>query len=163
MAGIGRGMNGLRPALRCATVTLVLVAVLAPGTAAAEDVAYTHFSNKYAFGFVRLNHIDSKMSTTASISNKWIDKDFVSVTNVKLQRHGCESGWKTKDSRPSQDGFHKGHELDYTRDNVRRGGRGLWRGSAVLKYKDTRGGPVVWKKKIFTQTWGNCHPVPPTP
>ena len=52
------------------------------------------------YGFVRLNHIDSKMRT-ADIRNKWIDRDFVSVTNIKLQRLGCESG---KDSRPSQDG-----------------------------------------------------------
>jgi hypothetical protein len=157
-------MNGLRPALRRATLTLLLAALLAPGTAAAEDVAYTNFSNKYAYGFVRLNHIDHKMSTTANIHNKWIDRDFVSVTNIKLQRLGCESGkWKTKDSRPSQDGFHKYSELDYTRGAVSRGGRGLWRGSAVLKYKDTRRGPVLWQKKIFTQTWGNCHPVPPPP
>jgi hypothetical protein len=127
-------------------------------------VAYTRFENKDVFGFVRLNHIDSRMSTTADLNNKWIDKDFVSITNIKLQRFGCENRkWKTKDSRPSQDGFHKGNELDDTRGNVSRGGRGLWRGSAVFKYKDTRNGPVVWQKKIFTQTWGNCHPVPPTP
>ncbi len=143
-------------------MAIALGAALAPGVAAAEDWGYTEFSNKYAYGFVRLNlNDDGTISTTASVNGKSLSPNFVSVTKVRLQRRPCDSAdWVTMDARPSQDGFHEQQELDYTRRDVTRG-RGWWRGTAVLAYKKKRNGPVLWKKKVASKSRIECPNVPP--
>ena len=85
------------------------------------------------------------------------------VMKIRLQHRECDSSkWTTKAFNASKGGFTNFGE-EATTSRVPRGGRGMFRASAVLAHKPRHGAPIDWQKKFRTGAWGDCRPLPPPP
>ncbi|HWM12741.1 MAG TPA: hypothetical protein VNO82_25500 [Solirubrobacteraceae bacterium] len=136
--------------------------MLGTATSAAQaDGARKQISNSWVDGWVGVSHRDGMVFAWANASSN--RNGLAAVMKIRLQHRECGSSkWTTKAFNPSRGGFTNVGDEARTSE-VRRGGRGLFRASAVLAHKPRRGAPVDWRKRFQTGASGDCRPLPPQP